>query len=72
MRGVFRLLLRPPPARQPHSLVRHDDLFVARVDHEDGEELGRLRVAGIVAHLVVIARLLRPALSPKESSASPR
>src|SRR5689334_1781452 len=49
--------------RRPRSLVRNDDLTVARVDHEDGEKLGRFRVAGIVAHLVMITRLLRPALA---------
>jgi hypothetical protein len=49
--------------RRPLSLVRNDDLTVARVDHEDGEKLGRFRVAGIVAHLVMITRLLRPALA---------
>jgi len=50
-------------AQRPDSLVRDDDFMVARVDHEDGEELGRVRVAGIVAHLVMITRLLHPALA---------
>ncbi len=48
---------------RPHSLIRNDDLGIAGVDHEDGEKLGRFGVARVVADLVMIARLLRPALA---------
>ena len=36
---------------------------LVRVHHEHGEELGRLRLAGIGADVVVVAGQLGPALS---------
>src|SRR5215813_9110052 len=55
-----------PPLRGGHThLSGNDDLTVARVDHEGRLELGRLRVAGIVAHLVMITPLLHPALASR-------
>src|SRR5215208_5423690 len=44
-------------------LVRNDDLTIARVDHEYGQQLGRRRRAGILADLMMIARPLGPALA---------
>src|SRR4029450_5534468 len=44
-------------------LVRNDDLAIARVDHEYRKQLRRRRGAGILADLVMIARLLGPALA---------
>src|SRR5262245_54689452 len=47
----------------PDSLVRDDDLTIARVHHEDGKQLCRFSGAGIPADLMMIARLLDPALT---------
>src|SRR5215510_8070084 len=44
-------------------LVRDDDLTIARVHHEDGKQPCRFSGAGILADLMMIARLLRPALT---------
>ena len=44
-------------------LVRDDDLTIARVHHEDGKQLCWFSGAGILADLMMIAWLLRPALT---------
>src|SRR6185503_19721339 len=47
----------------PRLTCPDDDLTIARVHHEDGEQLCGFSRAGILADLMVIARLLRPALT---------
>src|SRR5262245_54096259 len=49
--------------QRPDSLVRDDDLTIVCIHHEDGKQLCRLSGAGIPANLMMIARLLCPALT---------
>src|SRR3546814_17017444 len=58
-----RALAREIRRRSTRLLVRNHDLTLACVDHEYGKQLRRSRGTGILADLVMIPRLLHPALA---------